>query len=433
MCCSLVGLLIADTLRAMKITSVRFVPGLSAYYFDDQAAIAGNASSDGHFYSGSVQTPGFSSVRQSGEVVSVLLELDPGVWACGDCCAVQYSGAGGRHPLFVAETYAALLAQHVGPSLIGLDAADFLGNTAALDKMVCDAQPLHTAAHYGISQALLDAAAISRGQTKTQTICALYGLAIPHERVPLFAQSGDDRYGGVDRMLMKQVDALPHALINNVDEKLGRRGEKLLAYVQWLCERIERARGLGVIPKSYEPQLHIDVYGTAGRAFDHNPAAIADYLCELDEAAPGYALYIEGPVDMGERAAQIDVLASITQRVNERTDSLRIVADEWCNTLEDIKAFVDARCCHMVQIKTPDLGGIHHTIAAVGYAKQHQVEAYQGGSCNETDIAARCCAQLALACQPDRLLVKPGMGFDEGMQIVSNEINRTLAQIEAAS
>ncbi|TVR05768.1 MAG: methylaspartate ammonia-lyase, partial [Spirochaetaceae bacterium] len=61
------------------------------------------------------------------------------------------------------------------------------------------------------------------------------------------------------------------------------------------------------------------------------------------------------------------------------------------------------------------------------------VEAYQGGTCNETDVSARVCVHLALAARPMRMLVKPGMGFDEGMVVVYNEMMRTLALLEARS
>jgi methylaspartate ammonia-lyase len=39
-------------------------------------------------------------------------------------------------------------------------------------------------------------------------------------------------------MILKGVDVLPHALINNVEEKLGLKGEKLREYVRWLSDRI---------------------------------------------------------------------------------------------------------------------------------------------------------------------------------------------------
>lgn len=81
----------------------------------------------------------------------------------------------------------------------------------------------------------------------------------------------------------------------------------------------------------------------------------------------------------------------------------------------------------MVQIKTPDLGGVHNVVEAVLYCNRNGMQAYQGGTCNETDVSARACVHIALAARPMRLLVKPGMGFDEGMNIVGNEMRRAVA------
>ncbi len=413
----------------VAIVDARFVAGNAAYFFDDQAAIKQGAPQDGFVYRGSPVTPGYEAVRQPGESISVMLLLDTGQWAVGDCCAVQYSGAGGRDPLFTAHHYVPFLENQVAPLLIGLDATSFLHNAGLIDGLMDGERQAHTAVRYGVSQALLDAAALALSVSKTEVICRCYDLPLPDAAVPLFAQSGDDRYSSVDKMLMRRVDALPHALINSVDGKLGRQGEALLEYVRWLVARIRSVKPLISDAGSYHPTIHIDVYGTVGLIFDNQPRRVGEYLCRLAEAAEEFELYIEGPVDVGDHQRQIACLGQIREYVDEHTESLKIVADEWCNTLTDIRHFVDAKCCHMAQIKTPDLGSIHNVVEAVLYCKDGGVEAYQGGSCNETDLSARCCTQVALACQPDRLLIKPGMGFDEGMQIVSNEMNRTLEQL----
>ena len=52
------------------------------------------------------------------------------------------------------------------------------------------------------------------------------------------------------------------------------------------------------------------------------------------------------------------------------------------------------------------------------------MEAYQGGTCNETEVSAQCCVHLAMAARPEVMLAKPGMGFDEGFTIVKNEQER---------
>ncbi|MBA5859253.1 methylaspartate ammonia-lyase, partial [Morganella morganii] len=69
--------------------------------------------------------------------------------------------------------------------------------------------------------------------------------------------------------------------------------------------------------------------------------------------------------------------------------------------------------------------------APVLYCKKHGIEAYQVGTCNETDVSARTCVHIAIATRPMNMLIKPDMGFNEGMNIVHNEMNRTLAVLKA--
>ena len=411
----------------MKITQAHFVSGFSSFYFDDQKAIKTGAGQDGFVYVGKAVTDGFREIRQAGECVSVLLVLDSGAVAVGDCAAVQYSGAGGRDPLFLGANFVPFLEKHIKPLLEGRTVNTFLANARYFDALEVEGKRLHTAIRYGLTQALLDATALARNITKAEVILDEYQLPLVAEAVPLFGQSGDDRYAAVDKMLLKGVDALPHGLINNVPDKLGYKGEKLEEYIRWLVARVEKLR----TNPDYKPSLHIDVYGTIGLIFDQDANRVADYIAGLEKAAGPLELYIEGPVDAGSKDAQIEELGKITRRLKQLGSPIKLVADEWCNTYEDVVDFTDAQCCHMAQIKTPDLGGIHNIVESVLYCNRNNMEAYQGGTCNETDVSARTCVHLALAARPMRMLVKPGMGFDEGMNIVYNEMHRTLALLKA--
>ena len=254
-------------------------------------------------------------------------------------------------------------------------------------------------------------------------LCEEYNLPPIAEPIPVFAQSGDNRYENVDKMIFKEAGVLPHGLINNIDEKLGRHGEKLKEYIQWLRQRILALRSR----PDYTPALHIDVYGTIGVIFNQDADRIADYLASLQKDAGPFALAIEGPVDVDEKPAQIAALHAIRTRLQRMGSPVQIVADEWCNTLEDISEFAAAGSCDMIQIKTPDLGGIQNTVEAVQVCHDHGIAAYVGGTCNETDVSARVSVHAALASRPTRLLAKPGMGFDEGFTITTNEMNRALA------
>lgn len=62
----------------MRIVKALFVPGSSAFYFDDQQAIKSGAPHDGALYGGTPETPGFRAVRIAGEALSILLLLEDG-------------------------------------------------------------------------------------------------------------------------------------------------------------------------------------------------------------------------------------------------------------------------------------------------------------------------------------------------------------------
>lgn len=410
----------------MKIKKVFYSAGTTGFFFDDQRAIKAGAEHDGFTYKGKAVTPGFKSIRQAGESVSIIFELENGVFAWGDAAAVQYSGAGGRDPLFLASTYIPFMQKHISPVLEGLKIDNFRESAAYIDSLKFNGERIHTAIRYGLSQALLDAKAKSKNLLMCEVICEEYSLPVIVKGIPIFGQSGDDRYNAADKMIIKKADVLPHALINNIDEKLGRKGEKLQEYIQWLANRIRELR----TSDDYCPALHIDVYGTIGPVFDYDHRKIAEYLAGLVKFSEEFQLYIEGPVDMEGKEPQIEMLKKIKDELSTLGSNVKIVADEWCNTYEDIVEFTDAASCHMVQIKTPDLGSLHNTINSVIYCKNNNMEAYQGGTCNETDVSARACLHAAIAARPDRILAKPGMGFDEGFTIIKNELERSLCILQ---
>jgi methylaspartate ammonia-lyase len=426
----------------MRIVDVLAVPVQAGFFFDDQLAIRAGAAHDGFDYTGAPLTPGFRRVRQPGEAVSVLLLLDDGGVEFGDCAAVQYSGAGGRDPLFAARDAVAVVEQVVAPALRNADPADgFRTISARVDALTTgpDGGPLPAAVRYGVSQAVLAAVARARGITMAEVIRDEYDTGAPLLPVPLYAQTGDDRYGNAEKMIIKGVDVLPHGLINNVAEKFGQSGEIFADYLRWLVGRV---RDLAPFPE-YRPRLHFDLYGCAGLAFNADPDpdagtetdagidAVAAYLTELGQLAQPYDLAIEHPIDAGSRDAQIATYRRLRAALKERESGVRIVVDEWCNTLDDVRAFVAAGAADVIHVKTPDLGGVGSTVEALLLARDAGLEAFCGGTCNETDRSAQVSAHLAMACEATQVLAKPGMGVDEGLMIVGNEMARTAALVRA--
>ncbi|MDQ1577587.1 MAG: methylaspartate ammonia-lyase [Microbacteriaceae bacterium] len=411
----------------MRIVDVITVPVRTGFYADDQAAIRAGAAHDGFRYLGDPVTPGFTSIRQPGEALSVMLLLEDGSVEYGDCAAVQYSGAGGRDPLFSSVRAAEQIAVHVAPLLRGRELTSFRELTAAVDAIRTEDGALHTAIRYGVSQAILAAIASVGKKTMAEVVRDEYDTGAAITPVPLYAQTGDDRYVNADKMILKGVEVLPHALINNL-EKLGARGEVLEEYLWWLVERIALLRPSA----DYHPRIHIDTYGTIGSVFG-DVSAVADYLAGLGDICAPYDLVVEHPIDAGNRDDQIAVYVQLRQELKNRGSSVRLSVDEWCNTIDDIRLFVEAGAADVIHVKTPDLGGVNDTIEALLLVGKAGLGAYCGGTCNETDRSAQVSAHIAMACDAIQVLAKPGMGVDEGLMIVGNEMARTAALVRARS
>jgi methylaspartate ammonia-lyase len=411
----------------MKIVDVIAVPIRSGFFSDDQAAIRAGAIHDGFGYRGAPLTEGFGAIRQPGEALSVMLLLDDGSVAYGDCAAVQYSGAGGRDPVFSAQRAKLEVDTYVAPLLTGVTLATFRSSAEEIDRFESAQGRLSQAVRYGVTQALLAAVSAARGVTMAEVIWDEYDTGSPLQPVPLYAQTGDDRMINADKMIIKGVDVIPHALINNVETGLGHRGELLEEYLRWLVLRISELRPGG----DYRPRLHVDTYGTIGIAFDNDVEKIAGYLKHLGEVCAPFDLAVEHPIDAGSTDAQVKAYAGLRGELARIGASVRIAVDEWCNTLEDIRRFVDAEASDIIHVKMPDLGGINNTIEALLLVRAAGLEALCGGSCNETDRSAQISAHVAMACEASQILAKPGMGVDEGLMIVGNEMARTVALIAA--
>jgi methylaspartate ammonia-lyase len=409
----------------MKIIDVVPVVGRSGFFNRDLAAVRAGARADGFAYPGDPLSPGFEKIVQPGTAISVMLLLDDGEVAFGDCIDVILSGVAGRDPLFRAEQHLGFLRTTMREALRSRSIDRFRELAEEVDGFVHDGGRLHTALRYGVTQALLHAAALANRCTMAEIVSREYGCAVAAAPIPILASCHKEDAQMIDRMILKRVELLPHASFQQVERDIGLEGEKLIAYANGIVARI---REIG--DPDYRPRIHLDVYGTLGELFGGDIDAIACYLGELEAAVQPHALLVESFIIAGSREAQIDAFRGLRSVIAKQGHRVKIVVDEWCNTLDDIKAFADAEAADYAQIKTPDLGGINNTIEAVLYARKKGMGCCLGGSGNETDQSARITAQIALACQPDFLLSKPGFGGDEALMIQTNEMLRTLALIE---
>lgn len=403
----------------VRIKKVLAVPTSGSYYCEDVTELQKSSVPLSERYTTPSSTHGFNFLREVGEAVSVGLVLSDGRIAWGDCVGVAYGGKAGRDPVFRSQRALQDVDTILAPFLVGKPVDVFREIAPA-----CERIDVSLALRYGVSQALLNAAALLRGKSPTQIICEEWDLPLPDKAAALHAQSGSERYHTVDKMIARRIDSLPHGLVDDIPEQLGEKGERLVAYARWISLRLVR---LGI--PTYQPAIHLDVHGAIGQLLNHDATRILELLEELQKAADPYRLRMESVLIAESRGKQMALLDQLRDMLRSRKISVDLVADEWANTLEDIKAFADSQCCDMIQVKMPDLGGLQNSIDAVLYCHKRSIQTLLGGSCNETDISSRLTAHVALATQPTLVMAKPGMGVDEGVMLIRNEMLRTLKEI----
>ena len=408
----------------MYIEKVLTAQGMAGYYNKDLAAIKAGARPDGFVFRDPPITPGFHAVTQPGEALSIMLLLSDQQVAFGDCVDVVFTGVAGRDPIFQAAKQERFVIDHVSPLLQGKPLDRFRDLAEMIEKVEISGRPLHTALRYGITQAILDAVAKAKHVTITEIIASEYGCVAADRPIPLLACATNEQKINIDKMILKKVPILPHGSTSHMERDLGLKGEKLIDYAKWLINRIQ---SLG--SPDYHPTIHLDVYGTIGEAFQLDLARMAEYLGWLEETCAPFPLMVETPIIAETREKQVQMYQDLVKTLRRKGLQVKVIADEWCNTLEDIKLFAEARAGDIIQIKPPDLGGIQSSIQAVLMCREKKMAAYIGGTVNGTDQSARISSHVALATRAEFLLAKPGQGVDEGLMIEFNEMQRTVTLI----
>src|SRR5438552_11424180 len=109
----------------MKIRTVVTSVGRSGFFNWDMMAMKRGARPNGFLMEGEPVSPGFKSIVQPGTALSIILILDDGQVAFGDCVDVIFTGAAGRDPLFNATEQSKRFAEDVRDRLIGRDVSRF--------------------------------------------------------------------------------------------------------------------------------------------------------------------------------------------------------------------------------------------------------------------------------------------------------------------
>jgi methylaspartate ammonia-lyase len=403
-----------------RIADVIGSVGLACDYYTDSAAMQAKPPRDGLFVHGRPLTDGFEAIHQRARCLNIQLLLDDGSAGLGDCLSVIRSGAVNRAAPLRPEDYMDFVANDLAKALKGMPVATFRGLVQVLEDMTFGGQRLHPGIAYGVSQAMLDATAAARRLTMAEVIAEEYDLPKPARQIPIFGCCDARREPlGIDQLIAGRADALPHGGFTSIDA-IGTDGEVLLEFVSWM-----RARILTYGEEAYRPVLHLDVYGTIGEILS-DPADVLDYIQRLIEAAAPLRLRLEDPVTGDSADSAQEAMRKLVAVIDRENLPVEIVADEYCNTREDIARWAAVRAAHMIHVKTPDLGSLTNSAEAMLDCRRYGVGVYLGGTMNDTEVSARASVHLGLAFEADVLMAKPGQWPDVSLALTRNEMMRTL-------
>lgn len=402
-------------MNTIEIARVRVVQGIGGFWVNDQPAIQMGAEPDGFFFKGSPVSPGFSSIREPSVAYCIVIELSDGQMAFGDCVTVLNAGYAGRPRPILAENLDAVQ-KTLSSAYEGKRFSGFREAAALLDNLDLDADVARPVA-FGVSQALLSAAALASRSLMAGVLTREYDLPGRYTAPGLAASCGGNWELNVEKAIVRGVDMFPQAAIQT-----RAQCEQLPDYASWIAKRLKELGAPG-----YQPDLHFDFHSALGRMFDNNEDRVCDYLSNIVERVGPLQVYFEDPFLSHSAAEAQDRMALLRQRLDARGPHCRLIADEWVNSPGEVQNFAAAQAAHAFQIKTPDNGSLVNTISAIQTCHRHNILSYVGGSCNETEISVKASVHVGIALNAWRMFTRPGLGFDEGLMVVTNERNRTMA------
>lgn len=283
-------------------------------------------------------------------------------------------------------------------------------------------RPIHHALRYGVSQALLAAVATSRRQSIAEVVAAEYGLPLPETAVAIHLEIAEAHTITVDPMLIHSWGYTTAS--QDFKSELGKNAQRLQRYVRELKTYFATTTG-----ESYRPTIHLDVRGGLGQLYDNDTGKILGALFGLEKAAAPYPLRVANPIIAADRETQAQKLRQLKEYLRLRRMKLQLVGGADIHTVDDAITLARSQVVDLIHLPVPQLGSLHQAIAAVQACQDQGMGVLLDGSTAATGVAMRILCHVALAVQPDFIMVKSGRREDKDLALVHNEMARTVAEI----
>ncbi|MCX6123419.1 MAG: hypothetical protein NTV34_01515, partial [Proteobacteria bacterium] len=255
-----------------KFLNIVTAQSWGAYYFEDLTAIRQGRIKTSERYSTRTNHNRFPYVRTPAPSLSIGIVTQDlkghkrVSW--GDCVPVSFSGKSGRVQAMPQEELELFLQEAVLPWLLAPSRvhspASWLKNDRELASEFAQSPPY---VRYGLSQALLRAAALARGIPLWQVFQEDFAQTLGTAIIPLQGSCGGDWDDTVDRMLARQIPFLPQGQFEDLPQQLGTDGASLLEWIRKFKLKVERF--------GYAPTLTLDFHGALDDVFHRDIKLIA--------------------------------------------------------------------------------------------------------------------------------------------------------------
>jgi len=381
--------------------------------------------------------PGLSPVAQqaaSPGIISIGLVLDGQTVVWGDCLAAGATCPDAPPPFAIKAGFQTIQTV-IAPALRQESLTHFRPLAQKIDQL-SESTPsgedlIHPALRYGLSQALLAAVARTHDVTMAERLATEYDLPRPAQPIPIQTEIEALALATTKPLILRRLAAFSHTpAITDPAADLGRNGEYLQRYTRRLKTQISQTYPQ-TDPPSSSPAIHLTLRGGLGQLYEHNIGRVLGDLVGLEKTTSPYHLRVEDPLLLDSRPAHLEALADLKAYLRLRQMETDLVAAGWVDSLDAVKAVIEADAAHMLRLTLPALGGLDQTITAILACQGHGLGVLLDPDPAATPRTTEIALHLALATQPTLLTTAPPPTNLTDLATIHNEMTRLLTWIAA--
>jgi methylaspartate ammonia-lyase len=284
-------------------------------------------------------------------------------------------------------------------------------------EQVLAERPLPPTLRFALSQALLNAVAMSRNSTLMAVLAAEYGLAVPDTAVPLHVEATEANIAIIRPILSTHVSALSYDM-GTADPKttLGKDAERLQRHVRQVKEWLAATT-------TAQPVIHLNLQGGFAELYGLNEGKILGALYGLEQAAKPYRLLVENGVG-GQFTAVRQTLQQLHNYLHLRRMTTRLAAGYSLFTPEELRELGDGTArsgfglaVHHLHLHPAQFGSLHENIQFILTCQERGIGVTVRGEGEMVETAVA----LTLATRAHTLSGPPDKIYNEIVKIVGNE------------